>query len=296
MTDDKRTILIYYHDDNDGCCSAAVAGNYYNLNEFVIRFVAVNYGKESWNEGEIAAAEKVWLVDFACDRMDEFVKACGSKLIWIDHHKTAMERFPNLWNSRSIPGIRSIEKSACVLTWEYTHPEDVLPTAAVAYIGDKDMWKFEYAETKAFSAGFNLMVKTPDNTLWDVLLSSGYEDTVNRMISIGELLLEAQNYKIQKAFERGVDCTFHNQKARLVNTTGNISELGEFIYKKPEYDIAIMWQAVEDMIVFSLRSDSKNPDSPDCAKIAQQYGGGGHKNAAGFQKKSINFPHLLFSM
>lgn len=296
MTDDKHTILIYYHDDNDGLCSAAVAANYYDRNEFAIKFVAINYGKESWNEEEIRAAEKVWLVDFASDRMDEFVKACGSKLIWIDHHKTAMEKFPDLWNSSNIPGIRSIEKAACVLTWEFTHPEYVPPPAAVAYIGDKDIWKFEYIETRAFSAGFSLMVKNPDDNAWDVLLdySSEYEDTVNRIVSIGELLLEAQNYKLQKAFERGVDCIFHNWKARLVNTTGNISELGEFIYKKPEYDIAIMWQAVEDMVVFSLRSDSGSPDSPDCAEIAQQYGGGGHKNAAGFQKKNIDFPRLLF--
>ena len=295
MTDNKRTILIYHHDDNDGCCAAAVAGNYYNRNEFAIKFVAINYGKESWTEEEIEAAEKVWLVDFTSDKMDEFVKACGSKLIWIDHHKTAMEKFPELWNSTSIPGIRSIEKAACVLTWEYTHPEYILPPAAVAYIGDKDIWKFEYVETRAFSAGFSLMVKTPDDTVWDVLLSSGYEDTVSKMIFIGELLLEAQGYKIQKAFERGVDCTFHNWKARLVNSTGNISELGEFIYKKPEYDLAIMWQAVENMVVFSLRSDSGNPDSPDCAEIAQQYGGGGHKNAAGFQKKNVDFPRLLFT-
>ncbi len=295
MKDDKRTILIYYHDDNDGCCAAAVAGNYYDRNEFAIKFVAINYGKESWSEEGMKSAEKVWLLDFTSDKMDEFVKACGSKLIWIDHHKTAMEKFPDLWNSSNIPGIRSIEKAACVLTWECTHPEHISPPAVVAYIGDKDMWKFEYVETRAFSAGFSLMVKTPDDSVWDLLLSSEYEDTVNKMISIGELLLEAQNYRIQKAFERGVDCTFHNWKARLVNTTGNISELGEFIYRKPEYDIAIMWQAVEDMAVFSLRSDSRNPDSPDCAEIAQQYGGGGHKNAAGFQKKNINFPHLLFA-
>jgi oligoribonuclease NrnB/cAMP/cGMP phosphodiesterase (DHH superfamily) len=296
MTDDKLTILIYYHDDNDGLCSAAVAANYYDRNEFAIKFVPINYGKESWNEEEIEAAEKIWLVDFASDKMDEFVKACGSKLIWIDHHKTAMEKFPDLWSSSNIPGIRSIEKAACVLTWEFTHPEDIPLPAAVAYIGDKDIWKFEYVETRAFSAGFSLMVKTPDDTVWDILLgsSSEYEDTVSRMISIGELLLEAQNYKLQKAFERGVDCTFHNWKAKLVNTTGNISELGEFIYKKPEYDIAIMWQAVEDTVVFSLRSDSGNPDSPDCAKIAQQYGGGGHRNAAGFQKKNMDFPRLLF--
>lgn len=296
ITDNKRTILIYYHDDNDGCCAAAVAGNYYNRNEFAIKFVPVNYGKEQWNEEEMGAAEKIWLLDFASDEMDEFVKVCGSKLIWIDHHKTAMEKFPDIWKS-NIPGIRSIEKAACVLTWEYIHPECALPPDTVAYIGDKDIWKFEYVETRAFSAGFSLMVKTPDDPVWDVLLSSNYEyeGTVNKMISIGELLLESQIYKIQKLFERGVDCTFHNWKARLVNTTGNISELGEFIYRKPEYDIAVMWQAVEDTVVFSLRSDSGNPDSPDCAEIAQQYGGGGHRNAAGFQKKNMDFPRLLFS-
>lgn len=226
--------------------------------------------------------------------MEEFVKICGPKLVWIDHHKTAIEKFPELWNSNSIPGIRLTEKAACVLTWEYTHPESISPPAAVTYIGDKDLWKFDYLETKAFNAGFSLMVKTPDNSLWEELLGSEYEDTVNKMIALGELLLEAQNHKLQKAFDRGVDCTFHNLKARLVNTTGNISELGEFIYKKPEYDIAIMWQAVEEMVVFSLRSDSGNPESPDCAKIAQQYGGGGHKNAAGFQRKNMDFPHLLF--
>lgn len=296
ITDNKSTILIYYHDDNDGCCAAAVAGNHYDRNEFTLKFVPINYGKEQWNEEEIGAAEKVWLLDFASDRMDEFVKVCGSKLIWIDHHKTAMEKFPELWNSSHIPGIRSTEHAACVLTWEHTHPEYVPPPAAVAYIGDKDIWKFEYDETRAFNAGFSLMVKTPDDPVWGVLLSSGseYEDAVNKMVSIGELLLESQSYKIQKSFERGVDCTFHNLRARLVNTTGNISELGEFIYKKPEYDIAIMWQAVEDTVVFSLRSDSGNPDSPDCAEIAQKYGGGGHRNAAGFQRKNMDFPHLLF--
>ena len=295
MTDEKRTILIYYHDDNDGSCAAAVAANYYDKNEFSIKFVAINYGKESWTEEEINEAEKVWLVDFSRDRMEDFVKTCGSKLIWIDHHRTAMEKFPELWGSSNIPGIRSLEKAACVLTWEYTHPENISPPPAVAYIGDKDMWTFEYPDTRAFSAGFSLMVKTPDDPVWDVLLGLEYEETVNKMISIGELLLEAQKYKLQKAFDRGVDFTFHNWRARLVNTTGNISELGEFIYKKPEYDIAVMWQAVEDMVVFSLRSDSGNPNSPDCAEIAQQYGGGGHKNAAGFQKKNMDFPCLFFT-
>lgn len=291
MTDDKQTILIYYHDDNDGLCAAAIVANQYDQHRFTVKCVAINYGKELWNPEEIKAAEEVWLVDFTCEKMDEFIKSCGSKLTWIDHHKTAMERWQDWWNS-DIHGIRSLDKAACELTWEYVHPGSDMP-AAVAYIGDKDMWKFKHTETKAFCSGFSLMVKTPDDSEWDELLSSEHKNTVNRMIDIGYLLLEAQDYRIQKAFERGIDFTFHDLKARLVNTTGNISELGEFIYKKPEYDIAIMWQAIEDMVVFSLRSDSGNPNSPDCAEIAQKYDGGGHKNAAGFQIKDMDFPHLL---
>jgi oligoribonuclease NrnB/cAMP/cGMP phosphodiesterase (DHH superfamily) len=54
-----------------------------------------------------------------------------------------------------------------------------------------------------------------------------------------------------------------------------------------------MWQAVEEMVVVSLRSDSENPNSPDCTEIAQQYGGG-HRNAAGFQKKDMDFPRMFF--
>ena len=79
----------------------AEAGNIYDRNEFAIKFVAINYGKESWNEEEIRAAEKVWL-DFTSDKMEEFAEVCGSKLIWIDH-RTAMEKFPDLWTSESIP-------------------------------------------------------------------------------------------------------------------------------------------------------------------------------------------------
>ena len=98
-----------------------------------------------------------------------------------------MEKFPDFWNSSSIPGIRSLEKAACVLTWEYMHPDQISPPPAVAYIGDKDIWKFEFPQTKAFSAGFSLMVKMPDDIVWDVLLGPDYEDTINKMIFIGEL-------------------------------------------------------------------------------------------------------------
>jgi oligoribonuclease NrnB/cAMP/cGMP phosphodiesterase (DHH superfamily) len=58
-------------------------------------------------------------------------------------------------------------------------------------------------------------------------------------------------------------------------------------------NIATMWQAVEDMVVFSLKSNSGNPNSPDCSEIAPQYGGG-HRNAAGFRKKDMVFPRLLY--
>ena len=68
---------------------------------------------------------------------------------------------------------------------------------------------------------------------------------------------------------------------RLINTTSDASDIGEFVYQKPDYDIAVMWQMINDMVQVSLRSNTV-----DCAEIAQKYGGGGHRGAAGFTIKS----------
>lgn len=280
-------ILLIRHDDPDGFWSAAsvihtlIEGDAY-------KDVPINYGKEDMIKSEdIEWADQVYILDFTCENMPEIVSIIGPKLVWIDHHKTSMEKFPDLWNDPNVKGIRSIEKAACRLTWEYLHPGAQVP-GVIIHVADKDIWRFEYLRTRSFCMAESLLIH--DWTDDDIkLLMDDDKATLEKFYQIGELLYTAQKHRIEKAFEKGIDFTFHGLRARLVNTSGDISEIGEYIYTKPEYDIAVMWQVVENKVIVSLRSNTV-----DCAQLAEKYGGGGHSGAAGFQMKDIDFPILFF--
>lgn len=292
-------ILIYRHDDADGLWSAAIVYNYIKDRGWAtdtIVDVPVNYNKDSWDADSVNKADYVFVLDFTFDDMDKLVEVAGNKLVWIDHHKTAMEKFPDLWNS-DIKGIRSLDDAGCGLTWKYFYPHRTMSNA-VKYIADRDMWKFKYEETKPFCEAAYVKIKTIDNVDFITFFNSqddGIEYAcINEYIEFGKARLEEQALRVKNAFNRGSDFTFHGYKARLINTTSDISDIGQYVYIKSEYDIAVTWYVDGNNIKFSLRSNSKDKDAPDCAKIAQKYAGGGHYNAAGFSFMNVDISKLLF--
>lgn len=277
-------IVVYHHDDLDGQCSAAqVRESMEKITSNPIQCIAVQYSGTTWKKEEIEEADEVYVLDFAFPDMETVAEIAGKKLIWIDHHKSAMEEHKELWDS-NIPGERDITKAASQLTWEYLKDDQPLPTA-VEYISKRDIWQFgdKKEEISAFTGACNILLRSPEDTDWkDLLASSKNErEKVKLYLRIGHALADVQKARIEKAFERGTDISFHGLRARLINTTSDASDIGEYVYLKSEYDIAVIWQMINDMLQVSLRSNSV-----DCSKIAQKYGGGGHRGAAGFTIKS----------
>ncbi|AKB44109.1 MULTISPECIES: DHHA1 domain-containing protein [Methanosarcina] len=277
-------IVIYHHDDLDGQCSAAQAREATEKTTYnPIKCIAVQYSGNTWKKEEIEEANEVYVLDFTFPDMETLVEIAGKKLIWIDHHKTTMEEHKELWNS-NILGKRDITKAASQLTWEYFKNDQPLPTA-VEYISRRDIWQFgdKKEEISAFTEACQILIHSPEDEDWKDLLASSNngKEKVELYLIIGRALADVQKVRIEKAFERGTDINFHGLRARLINTTSDASDIGEYVYQKPEYDIAVMWQIVNDMVQVSLRSNST-----DCAEIAQKYGGGGHRGAAGFRVKS----------
>jgi oligoribonuclease NrnB/cAMP/cGMP phosphodiesterase (DHH superfamily) len=276
-------IIVYHHDDLDGQCSAAQVRKAMEKTSNPIQCIAVQYSGTTWKKEEIEEADEVYVLDFAFPDMETVAEIAGKKLIWIDHHKSAMEEHRELWDS-NIPGKRDITKAASQLTWEYLKDDQPLPTA-VEYVSKRDIWQFgdKKEEISAFTGACNILLRSPEDTDWkDLLASSKNErEKVKLYLRIGHALADVQKARIEKAFERGNDIIFHGLRARLINTTSDASDIGEYVYLKPEYDIAVIWQMINDMVQVSLRSNSV-----DCAEIAQKYGGGGHRGAAGFTIKS----------
>lgn len=262
-TNKEEKVVCYYHNDMDGIMSASIVKKIYPNADFR----KVDYG-DVWSI-EVTTNALVIVVDFSFADMVGLKNNC-KLLCWIDHHKTAMDKNQELWESEDIDGLRNITKAGCELTWEWFFPNEPQPRA-VDLVGDRDMWIFKYADqTRAFHEAASLRFKNPDENLLKSYL-------IQELLDQGILLIEKKNEQVRKSFEQGIDGIFCGYKARMINTNFNISETGEMCYKNMGYPVAFMWSMREGKIICSLRSNTV-----DVRELAEMYGGGGHKAAAGF--------------
>ena len=110
---------FYHRVDLDGKSSAAIIKYKYPKCELI----GVNHGddfKKIMKENKISSGETVFVVDFALpfDIMISIQK--NGKLIWIDHHKSAIEKAKEI--GFHCEGYRRTDMAACELVWNYIFP------------------------------------------------------------------------------------------------------------------------------------------------------------------------------
>jgi len=290
----EENAICYYHKDMDGMASAAIIKGIYPI----AKLVGVQYGEDFSNIVEQAKQYGwIFVVDFSfpAEIMD-LLSALKTgikkgepgdkyKLCWIDHHKSAMEAMPELWNSENIGGLRSLDKAGCELTWEWFYPHESC-SRLIEHIGDWDMWKFEMENTKEIYEALNLVVDKPE----DILRLIKHPEIQIDLFDTGEILLKSKQKQVKKSFEKGSKCTLWNNPIQtsytencfICNDQNNISDLGNYICKQG-YEMGIVWSIKNGQLVVSLRSVGKQ----DVSIIAKSFGGGGHKNAAGFVLREL---------
>lgn len=272
-----KLMKCFYHTDMDGKASAAIVYNYYNKN---VECIPINYAMK-FPFDSVESDEDVIIVDFSLkpDDMEKLLQIT-SNITWIDHHATAIENLKDF----DLKGLRSIDKAGCQLVWEYYHDEP--EPWAIKYIGDHDIWKFEYGDdTRAFMLASRLKSTKPDSLLWDRWLHHDLDKyDSSEDVDIGYTLLEYQkqwNEDVAKSWSFKTSINGHT--AIACNAVGVNSSLFDSI--EDEYDIKILFRFNGEMWVVSLFSDN----NIDVSKIAKSYGGGGHKGAAGFTCKELPF-------
>lgn len=264
--------LCFYHDDMDGRCSAAIVRRAMGAD---VKFVAMGYGDLiPWEL--VGQVDTVIIVDFSFSLDDMERIDSLAELTWIDHHVTALTDLQSL---KDVPGARALDQAACVLTWKFFFPNDAVPTA-VLYVGDRDIWKHEYPETKPFGEGLYQEDTDPENDqVWTPLLNDDH-NSLNELISRGEVLYKARIKRSERLISsKGFELDFEGHSTLALNARGN-GDLGEII-RQQGYEIGYCYseaaQNGEIVTFVTLYSDSV-----DVSEIARKYGGGGHKAAAGF--------------
>lgn len=274
----EKIYVLYHGGCYDGFGAAWAARNVLKNRA---EYIPVAYGKAP---PEMEDGALVYIVDFSypLDVLQQLAQRMA-RVVVLDHHKTAEEALRGLpppdgnTKDENLVGIFDMKRSGAGITWDFFNDYDPRP-AIINWIEDRDLWRFDFPESKAFHA----YIKTLP---WDFATWDDLDEDCERLGSAAfrdaaEALLrqEAQMTENIARFARMGKLAGHD--VVLCNGTSHWSELGHFLCKKyPEAKFAaVYYQGADQGWKWSLRSIGDF----DVSAVAKSFGGGGHKNAAGF--------------
>ena len=223
------------------------------------------------------------------------------KIFWCDHHQTSIDNCKGEYTIlKNIPGIRDTKYCGAALAWFYLNPgsTDANLPKILRLVDDYDCWKKKIKESDWLNAAFNynkFMYKKlhdPTSEFWKNAIDSG--DYLEGLLQYGSDCCKIQKdldwANIRRNGWIGVLDKFPDVKMICLNNDSKGSQLFSDLLKSKEYPNgkythACAFQFDGSKMVYSIYS-AENA-SPNAQKICEEYGGGGHPGAAGFQSKSI---------
>lgn len=259
---------VLHHNDPDGFGAAYAA--FKALGSKNVEYIPVDYGRP---RPELEDGSNIFILDFSYPRadLDRLVERMQSVLV-IDHHKSAMldlEGHPC--------AIFDINKSGAGLAWDHFHPNTSRPDY-INYIEDADLWRFALPDSKYVKNS----LYQEDLTL-DAFIR-GAEKSITDRISEGRVIQKVIDHNLQMGFDVMHTLAIDEFTMLAVNSCLHMSEFGSALFtkflKEKKADFAgTYYRYTQNTYKFSLRSVGDF----DVSVICKRFGGGGHKNAAGFE-------------
>jgi nanoRNase/pAp phosphatase (c-di-AMP/oligoRNAs hydrolase) len=279
----EKLICFYHSADFDGIASAAIVHMKYPD----CRLYGINYGDEiPWH---LIEGEEVIICDFSFEPIQEMMfeaKHIAKSLVWIDHHKTSIEEIEEMEGFK-VEGIRLVGVAACELTWQYYMDKPV--PFGLKLLASWDVHDMEYSDhIVPFQYGARGIdeLYDPTHKIWNILFND--MEWVYKTIRKGHTILqfvEAEHAKVMQLYSFEHD--FLNYRAIMVNRGSMNSKAFESVYNPAKHDIMLAFSRIPSgEWSVSIYTDK---DDIDVGEIAKQQGGGGHKQAAGFQTKHLWF-------
>lgn len=270
-------LCIYHHGCADGVAAAWAVLKHYRECDQKIDLRPGIYGEAPPD----VTGRDVILVDFSYKRPVLLAMAEQARSVLIlDHHKTAQEELTNL--PASIDCVFDMNRSGAMIAWECYHPDRRAPPL-FDYIQDRDLWRFKLVGTREITAAIYSYPLDPE-TFGDIIFCGE-----GRLLNEGRSLVRKQDADVaalikattRRAWFGTVEVPIANVPYMFASDVGHELSKGE-PFSATYYDDA-------DGRRFSLRS---SPEGANVAKIAEAFGGGGHKHAAGFRmtrEEAIDF-------
>lgn len=267
-------LVIYHANCRDGFGAAWAA---WKLLGDQAQYLPASYGDLQPD----VTGKNVAILDFSysCAQTKIMIDQANS-LVVLDHHRSAQKKLQGIHEAHF-----DMEQSGAMLSWRFFHGFQE-PPAFLRYIEDRDLWKWEMEDSKAVSAAIACVDMTFEE--YDRM---SLPTKINDLINDGYAILAYNKTVIRSAIERVRRSTWNSYEICVVNSSVLQSEIGSHL--APTCDFAIVWYYDHSLMKYrvSLRTEKENVD---VSKIAERFGGGGHKKAAGFLLNSSSSVEGVF--
>lgn len=289
-----KPLIIFHADCQDGFGAAFAA--WLKLGDEA-EYLPMDYSETSPDMmAEKCHDREVYILDFSFKRpVMEHIFDAAKQVVWLDHHKTAFEMWcpgeTEYYCCAADPEIiLDNNKSGALLAWEYFHPGTEVPML-IQHIDDRDRWQWKLKGTAEISAALWSM-RPWSFEQWDELM---HPDHYGSLWSEGAAILRAQKQQIAQMAKQGRKCRIIKAEPRqggehwesdilvdarglAVNAPIHQSEIGHELANASSTYGLVWYLDADNVVRCSLRSNGDY----DVSAIARTFGGGGHRNAAGF--------------
>ncbi len=263
-----KPLVIYHGNCQDGFTAAWAIWKKYPDWEFYP-------GKYQETPPDVTGRD-VFFVDFTYKRpvILEMAEKANSITI-LDHHASAEKDLVDL--PEKVFVLFDMNRSGSRITWDFFHDREALPEL-IKYVEDRDLWRFKYLETKPLSA---YLFSFPYSfEVWDqavrIMDDPERRDEAEKQ---GNAILRKQAKDIDELLQNKFRMTIGGTEVWAANLPYTLcSEAGHILAQGMPFGATFYLDGKS--AIFSLRSTDSGID---VSEIAKQYGGGGHKHAAGFK-------------
>lgn len=274
-------VTVFYHANCvDGFTAAWIARK--NLGDNA-RYIPMNYD-EKVNINDYKG-DDIYILDFSFPR-DVVVKLhdVAKSIVLLDHHKSAAEDLAGLSYC-----VFDISRCGSRLAWSYfnlnlNEYQVKALSKLVDYVGDRDLWQWKLPYSKEFSCWLRSFEMTFGN--WDIIerileTATAHEEEWNCIITEGAAIKRYNDTQIKALCSKATEGKLCGYKVLAVNSPLFISDIGDELLNRSE--VAVIYWINGPIMTVGLRSRG----DVDVSRIAKLWGGGGHKNSAGFTADSL---------
>lgn len=202
----------------------------------------------------------------------------AAQVVVLDHHVSSRDRFDDdLSLQRELEGSPHVvhfdlTRSGAVLAWEHWHDAPI--PDLLRYVQDQDLWNWELPRSQEVNAALASYPRTFE--VWNELAGR----PIDSLADEGVPILRANRMEVERVVRDATPIRIGEREALAVNATQNRASVGHELALRKEFGDA--WGCVYRVSGDRVSATLYSIGDFDVARIATEYGGGGHKNAAGF--------------